>query len=283
MSRRLFAMRSSGVLAAVVSLGLSLSFGCGDARADAQFIQHPDDTSRKVEFFLKKPAGSGPWPAVIFLHGHQEGSRPGGQDFVRWGVLDQFAGRGYLAVAVSQPGYGNSTGPADFCGPLTQHAVSGVIAKLRADGYVSPGRVVIEGISRGALVAGLIAASDPSVAGIVLISGLYDLPRFVADPNSSPTRTSIVNSMREETGGKEDALRARSVLDHAAKIKASALILNGERDERTDPAQARRLAEEITRHGGNARAVIYPGVGHQIPVGVRNRDIDPFIDNIFKK
>src|SRR5262249_24918874 len=156
--------------------------GRGNARAGARFIPHPDDSSKRVEYFLKQPAGSGPWPAVIFLHGHHEGARPGGRDFVKWGVLDRFAGRGYLAGGVSQPGYGNSTGPADFCGTFTQHAVSGVIAKLRADGYVSPGRIVIEGISRGALVAGLIAASDASVAGIVLISGLYDLPGFVADP-----------------------------------------------------------------------------------------------------
>jgi len=282
MSRKPLMVPGSGVSFAGVLAGLLMFPGCGVARAEAQLIQHPDDSSKRVEFFLKKPAGTGPWPAVIFLHGHQEGARPGGEVFVRWGVLDRFAGRGYLAVAVSQPGYGNSTGPADFCGTFTQHAVSGIIAKLRADGYVAPGRVVIEGISRGALVAGLIAASDASVTGIVLISGLYDLPRFVVDPKSSPMKTSVVNSMRRETGGGDDALRVRSVLNYASNIKTSTLILNGEKDERTDPGQARHLAEEITRHGGNARAIIYPDQGHQIPIEVRDKDIDPFIDRILK-
>jgi dipeptidyl aminopeptidase/acylaminoacyl peptidase len=58
--------------------------------------------------------------------------------------------------------------------------------------------------------------------------------------------------------------------------------LNGEKDERTDPGQARHLAEEITRHGGYARAIIYPDQGHQIPIEVRDKDIDPFIDRILK-
>jgi dipeptidyl aminopeptidase/acylaminoacyl peptidase len=133
------------------------------------------------------------------------------------------------------------------------------------------------------LVAGLVAASDASIAGIVLISGSYDLPQFVADSRSSRRKQSVVNSLREETGGGDDALRARSVLYSAKNTKAAALILNGEKDDLTDPSQARQLAEEITRHGGNARAIIYPDYGHQIPVDVRNREIDPFIEGILGK
>jgi dipeptidyl aminopeptidase/acylaminoacyl peptidase len=282
MSRQRLTAQRSGVPVVVVLLGAMVSSGRGAAGAEKRMIRHADDASRRVEYFLKTPAGSGPWPAVIFLHGHQEGERPGGEDFVRWGVLDRFARRGYLAVAVSQPGYGNSTGPADFCGPFTQHAVSSVIAKLRADGYLSPGRIIIEGISRGAIVAGLIAASDTSVAGIVLISGLYDLPGFMADPKSSPMKTAVLDAMHRETGGTDGALRARSVLYSTKNIKAAALILNGAKDERTDPGQARRLAETITRHGGDARAIIYPDHGHQIPIEIREKDIDSFIDRILK-
>src|SRR5262249_834444 len=120
-------------------------------RALTVSIANPDDPTKKVEYFLEKPKGPGPWPTVVFLHGHQEWPSAGGNDFVKWGVLDEFASRGFLAVAVSQPGYGNSTGPADFCGPFTQDAVAAVIAKLRTDGYVLDNRILIEGISRGAL------------------------------------------------------------------------------------------------------------------------------------
>jgi pimeloyl-ACP methyl ester carboxylesterase len=138
---------------------------------DALTLTHPDDASKKVEYFLEKAATAGPWPVVVFLHGHQEWPRPGAKDFVNWCVLDRFRRRGYLAVAISQPGYPVSTGPADFCGAYTQHAVSGVIVKLKRAGLVVPEKIVIEGITRGAIVSSLVAAHDTSIAGIVLISG----------------------------------------------------------------------------------------------------------------
>ena len=75
------------------------------ARALSLSLAHPDDSAKRVEYFLEKPSSVGPWPTVVFLHGHQEWPREGAYDFVKWGVLDQFAKRGYLAVAVSQPGY----------------------------------------------------------------------------------------------------------------------------------------------------------------------------------
>jgi dipeptidyl aminopeptidase/acylaminoacyl peptidase len=262
---------------------LSLA-GCGrPAPAEAESIGHPDKEGARIEYFLSRPDGPGPRPTIIFLHGHQPLlSRPGGAAFVRWGVLDGYARKGYLAVSISLPGYGGSSGPEDFAGPFTQHAVEAVLAKLIADGLAAQNKVVIQGVSLGAVTAALVAAHDRRVTGLVLISGLYDFPAFLADPKS-PGAREIEFAVNRQTGGGEDALRSRSALLSASRIKASALILNGARDDRTDPAQALRLAGLINRHGGRARAHIYSQYGHEIPVKARQTEVDAFIAATFAR
>lgn len=252
-------------------------------KGNAATIPHPDAPDKVVEYFSEAPETTGPWPVVVFLHGHQDGLfRPGGKTYVDWGVLHDYARRGVLAVSISLPGYGGSSGPEDFAGPFTQDAVEAVLAKVRSDPRVAPDRIAIEGVSLGAVTGALVAEHDPKVRGLVLISGLYDLQPFFARARSDAARK-VRSAFEAQTGGRTaEALRTRSVLSTAVTIRAHTLIINGAKDDRTDPDQARQLAAAINAHGGHASAHIYSDYGHDIPVKVRASEIDAFLNDALK-
>lgn len=265
----------------IVAMHLS---GCSKAAGvQPTTIGHPNEPSAVVEYFVERPTGRGPWPTVVFLHGHQRPMRRiGGRAFADWGVLRKFAGKGYLAVSISLPGYGGSSGPEDFAGPFTQDAVKGVLAKLKADRQAIPTKILLQGVSLGAVTSALVAAEDHDIVGLVLISGLYDLPAFF-DQERSVGALAVKASAYQLTGGSQAALRSRSALFKASEIRATTLIINGAKDDRTDAQQATNFAAAIRAHGRRAKAHIFPDFGHEIPVQARDAEIDDFIDTTLRK
>ena len=112
---------------------------------ERELLPHRWDKTKVVELFWAKPEGNGPFPAIPFIHGYQDPPRPGGSVFARAGRLGLMAKRGYVAAALSQPGYGNSGGPPDFCGPFTQQAARVALDFLRRQTFVKPGKVALFG------------------------------------------------------------------------------------------------------------------------------------------
>jgi dipeptidyl aminopeptidase/acylaminoacyl peptidase len=174
------------------------------------------------------------------LNGHQEQMRNGGEAFVRTGRLGIMTSQGYVAAAVSQPGYGHSDGPPDFCGPFSQEAVVVAIDFLRKQPFVDPKKVVLYGYSRGAIVASMVATTDPKLAAVVLGAGAYNFFRWYP----TPFRGTDANIERE-AGTAEEAFRARSAIYHADTRKVPVLLLHGAQDERMPVQQTEAFAERL--------------------------------------
>jgi hypothetical protein len=66
-----------------------------------ELLPYSQDRSKVIELFWTKPEGKGQFPAVLFIHGHQEAQRNGGEAYVLTGRLGIMARRGYVAAAVS--------------------------------------------------------------------------------------------------------------------------------------------------------------------------------------
>jgi dipeptidyl aminopeptidase/acylaminoacyl peptidase len=282
------AMRGDSLLRNLGAAILFLAAGCAPVQpgtlvdrdgwaVQREFLPHPQDKNRRIEVFWTKPAGEGPYPAVLFVHGHQDEIRDGGAAYVRTGRLVAMAKRGYVAASLSQPGYGYSDGPADFCGPFTQDAALAALAHLRQQPFVRPDKVALYGYSRGAIVAAMAATRDQRLAALVLGGGAYDFFSWYPAPLPG-----INANIDREAGRSNDAFMARSALYHAGKIRAPVLLLHGAADERIPAAQASAFAAKLAAAGVPTTVKIFPDTSHGIPIAAQYREIYPFLDGLLR-
>jgi dipeptidyl aminopeptidase/acylaminoacyl peptidase len=245
-----------------------------------ELISHPTDKQKNIEFYWSKPEGKGPWPVIVYIHGHQSVDRPGGRDIVDSGMITKVRNQGVVVVSVSQPGYGHSDGAPDYCGTFTQDAVLEVIRDVRGWNFVKADKIGVYGINQGATVASMVIAKDNQLAAAVLIAGIYDLQKVYEklsdDSKSDELAREITRNIKHESGATEEAFKERSVMFSADKIKTPTLILAGALDDRSGPEDAEKLAELISKNGVFAKAVIYPKYGHSIPMAERKKVTESF-------
>ncbi len=246
-------------------------------------IPHPSDQTRRIEYLWTAPGGDGPWPAILYLHGHQVGDRPGARRYLNPPLLEETARKGFVAVAVSQPGYGSSDGPPDFCGPYSQEAVRAVLAEMRKNPLVRADRIVLFGYSRGAIVGAMVATREPTLAGVILGAGVYDMRGAYDRLSEGPEgQESLRGNIRSETGATDEAFRIRSVLLSGAKISVPTLILHGEKDAVSTVYQARQLAKRMKEWGTEVELAIFPDAGHAIPREAREPHVERFLKRILR-
>lgn len=241
-----------------------------------QVILRPDGPhSPAVELFISAPTIAVDRPAVLFVHGHQEGDRIGGRGIAQQGVLDRFADRNtWVAASVSQPGYGGSDGPPDWCGPASQSAVRTALNFLRQHTHVDATRLVLIGVSRGAVVSSMVATEEPTLRGLILIAGVYDLT------SAYPMLPAGIRlNLEAEAGTTPEAFAARSALPIAARIQAATLILHGRSDHRCPPSQAEALALELKKFETDVTLAMVD-TGHAIPSHERQPFMMPFLTRV---
>ena len=112
---------------------------------------------------------------MVFVHGHQGGDRPGGAVYGAQGTRQPTTSRDIAAVAVSQPGYGQSDGPPDFAGVWAHKAIAAVTEHVRRWHCVLRDRVALYGYSPRAIVGAMIAMQIRHAGALILGAGMYDL------------------------------------------------------------------------------------------------------------
>lgn len=111
-----------------------------------------------------------PAPAVVLVHMLTRSRL----DWAAAAELLQDAG--IVALAVDLRGHGQSAGAVDTAGSLApmQRDVQAAVAFLKSRNNVATGRIGIAGASLGANLAVLVAAGDPSIRSLALLSASND-------------------------------------------------------------------------------------------------------------
>jgi dipeptidyl aminopeptidase/acylaminoacyl peptidase len=219
-------------------------------------------------------AHRGPVPAVVTITGSGSEDRderaptlPGYRPF--WQVADTLARRGIATLRLDDRGVnGSSAGSRDATSADFADDIRAGLAYLRGRPDIDGTRLALVGHSEGAMIAPMVAATDPRLKGIVLLAGqaytggrvLAQQQRQAADNASWLTpaqRTAAMAASAQAT----DSLAAHSAwlrffiahdpLPTARRVRVPVLILQGETDQQVSPEQADTLAAAF-RAGGNA-------------------------------
>lgn len=205
-----------------------------------------------VEAVITRPSGAERSPGLVLVAGHMRSAT----DLLPQAV--RFARAGFASIAVSQPGYGRSTGTADFAGPRTFAALHSATERFASRPFVDPERLGIYGYSRGALAAAELAARTDFFKASVLGGGIYDFRSAYEQIGLA----GIKGNMDAEAGKSAEALAFRSPINDMAGLDGPVLIIHGEEDANAPLAQAKALDAKLTALQRDHQLLIIPAADH---------------------
>ncbi|HEY2552458.1 MAG TPA: S9 family peptidase [Streptosporangiaceae bacterium] len=224
----------------------------------------PDGTA--IEGVLCTPAGTGPFPLVLHVHGG-----PIGAYQRNWSMGDAavplLVSRGY-AVLLPNPrgssGRGQEFAAAvvgDMGGADTYDYLSGIDAMIER-GIADPERIGTMGVSYGGFMSAWLVTQDQRFKAAVAGSPVTEWYSFTFTTNIPRWGLWFLdNADPEETGNQ---VHARSPVMHASKATTPTLLTAGAKDRCTPAGQAREFYQALISHGVDSELVIYPGEGHGV-------------------
>jgi dipeptidyl aminopeptidase/acylaminoacyl peptidase len=221
--------------------------------------------------WITEPAGKGPWPTVMLVHGGPwvRGTR------WQWDGMAQFlASRGYLVLQPEfrgSSGYGTRHWKAGLrqWGQAMQDDLADVLRWAQRQGLAGD-KACIAGASYGgyATLMGLARQAELWRCGVAWVA-VADLELFleggwfVDDDIPDAARRLGLPRLVGDLKTEREALRQVSPVHLAEAIARRPLLLaHGEKDRRVPLAHAERLREALSAAGRAPEWVLYPGEGH---------------------
>ena len=217
-----------------------------------------------LAYDLFRPAGDGPFPLVVFIHGGGwiSGDRTDYRDEALW-----LAPQGYACACIDYrlaPLYPYPTPVADC-----QRFFTFVAANAGSLGIDSEDMTVFGNSAGGhlALMCGLSATvagtSEPAVRpqSVVAVCAISDL-RVPAESNLPLSFTFLEQFMDGGYEDREEAWAAASPVCHLEDARGRFLVVHGTEDDVVPIAQSRSLVQRLSGQGSDVEFVELQGEGH---------------------
>jgi dipeptidyl aminopeptidase/acylaminoacyl peptidase len=224
----------------------------------------PDGTP--IEGVVCTPAGAGPFPLVLHVHGGPIGAYQRSWTMHDY-VVPLLVSRGY-AVLLPNPrgssGRGQEFAAAvvgDMGGADTHDYLSGIDAMIER-GIADPERIGTMGVSYGGYMSAWLVTQDQRFKAAVAGSPVTEWYSFTFTTNIPRWGLGFLDSADPEEIGNQ--VHTRSPVMHASKARTPTLLTAGAKDGCTPAGQAREFYQALTGHGVDSELVIYPEEGHGV-------------------
>lgn len=188
-------------------------------------------------------AGVANAPTVLVLHGWGEDASTLAP------VARQIRKRGWHAVSISLRGWRGSTGIDDY-GLSAAKDIGRVLEWIRQRSHSGP--TLLLGFSMGGLMAGLAAAEQEDLTGLVVVGAPAHLPSFYQDTEFGGVRRYFDATLLPRQW------HDSSPLTHADRISVPMMLVTGGKDTMCPPEQGRRMAGAVA----NGRLFHLPEMEH---------------------
>ena len=170
-----------------------------------------------IELLMAKPKDQ-TYQVILFLHGGNDA----GLKSISLPHLSHWVEKGYAVAAISMPGFGQSSGDRDFCGPFTIDSLNQAIDRIKDELEVS--RLAVIGFGQGGMAATLLSAYRNDLIGIICANGGYDL--FVHKTEEDNLFNALKKKGYKLDFDSDEDLTFRSPICHVSEISAPVFILH---------------------------------------------------------
>ena len=229
-----------------------------------ELVRYQAEDGTLIPAFLYRPAGSGPHPVLLSIHGGPEvQARP------EYSALHQCLLASGIAVLApnirGSSGYGHvwQTRIYRDWGGIDLSDLAAAHAWLVAQPWADASKIAVYGMSYGGFASLSCVTRLPSLwAAGVVVCGMSDL---VTLTRSMPADwANIVAAMFGDLDdlGTVAELRRRSPLTYAGQISAPLLVVQGANDPRVPKAEADQIVQAARENGAEVEYLLFENEGH---------------------